>query len=86
MVGCIDNNLVENVIIPVALGRKNYLFAGLHASAQRTAMIYSFFAMCKQHQVSPFEWLKYTLQNIMTIDHRNVRDLYPQNFKLISNM
>jgi transposase len=37
----IDNNLVENAIRPVALGRKNYLFAGSHESAQRAAMIYA---------------------------------------------
>src|SRR5690606_6118217 len=34
----IDNNLVENAIRPVALGRKNYLFAGSHDAAQRAAM------------------------------------------------
>ncbi|SDC42650.1 Transposase [Pedobacter soli] len=44
----IDNNLVENAIRPVALGRKNYLFAGSHEAAQRAAMIYSFFAICKK--------------------------------------
>src|SRR5690606_12403080 len=47
----IDNNLVENAIRPVALGRKNYLFAGSHDAAQRAAMIYSFFANCKKHDV-----------------------------------
>jgi len=77
----IDNNLVENAIRPVALGRKNYLFAGSHASAQRAAMIYSFFSICKKHDVNPFKWLKYTLENIMQTNHKNVRDLYPQNFK-----
>jgi transposase len=82
----IDNNLVENAIRPVALGRKNYLFAGSHAAAQRAAMIYSFFAICKKHNVNPFDWLKYTLENIMTIKYKNLRDLYPQNFKLLSNM
>jgi transposase len=77
----IDNNLVENAIRPVALGRKNYLFAGSHEAAQRAAMIYSFFAICKKHDVNPFEWLKYTLQNIMSINHKNLKNLYPQNFK-----
>jgi transposase len=81
----IDNNLVENAIRPVALGRKNYLFAGSHAAAQRAAMLYSFFAMCKKNEVNPFEWLKYTLENIMTIKYQNIRDLYPQNFNLLSN-
>jgi hypothetical protein len=41
----IDNNKIENVIRPVALGRKNYLFAGSHPAAQRAAMSYSFFAI-----------------------------------------
>ena len=77
----IDNNLVENAIRPVALGRKNYLFAGSHEAAQRAAMIYSFFAICKKHEVNPFQWLKYTLKNIMTINHKNITDLFPQNYK-----
>lgn len=77
----IDNNLVENAIRPVALGRKNYLFAGSHNAAQRAAMIYSFFAICKKHGVNPFQWLKHTLENIMSINHKNLKDLYPQNYK-----
>ncbi len=77
----IDNNPVENAIRPVALGRKNYLFAGSHEAAQRAAMIYSFFAICKKHEVNPFQWLKYTLENIMAINHKNLKDLYPQNYK-----
>ncbi|HLS11718.1 MAG TPA: transposase, partial [Flavobacteriaceae bacterium] len=79
----IDNNLVENAIRPVALGRKNYLFAGSHKAAERAAGIYSFFAICKKHEVNPREWLKYTLENILDINHKNIRDLYPQNFKKI---
>jgi transposase len=77
----IDNNLTENAIRPVALGRKNYLFAGSHEAAQRAAVIYTFFAICKKHQVNPFEWLKFTLENIMDTSIKNLRDLYPQNFK-----
>lgn len=79
----IDNNLVENAIRPVALGRKNYLFAGSHEAAQRAAMIYSFFAICKKHEVNPFQWLKNTLRSISSINHKNLKDLYPQNYKRI---
>lgn len=78
---CIDNNPVENAIRPVALGRKNYLFAGTHEAAQRAAMIYSFFAICKKHEVNPFHWLKYALENIMTINHKKLSQLFPQNYK-----
>lgn len=77
----IDNNAIENAIRPIALGRKNYLFAGSHDAATRAAMIYSFFAICKKHEVNPFQWLKYALENIMTINHKNIRELYPHNFK-----
>jgi len=81
---CIDNNPVENAIRPVALGRKNYLFAGTHEAAQRAAMIYSFFAICKKHQINPFQWLKYTLENIMTINHKKLAELFPHNYKMLA--
>ena len=78
----IDNNLVENAIRPVALGRKNYLFAGSHKGAQRAAMVYSFFAICKMHGVNPYQWLKYVLENMMRTKYNDVPVLYPQNFKV----
>ena len=77
----IDNNLIENAIRPVSLGRKNYLFAGSHDAAQRGAMAYTFFANCKKHNVNPFEWLKHTLENIQSINHKNISDLFPHNYK-----
>src|SRR5690606_32190433 len=80
----IDTNQCENALRPCCLGRKNYLFAGSHQAAQRAAMIYSFFAICKKHDVNPFQWLKYTLQNIMTINHKNLKNLFPQNYKNIT--
>ncbi|MBK9292487.1 MAG: IS66 family transposase [Bacteroidetes bacterium] len=57
-----DNNLIENTIRPVALGRKNYLFAGSHEGAKRAAMIYSLLATCKLNEVEPFGWLSHTLE------------------------
>jgi transposase len=48
-----DNNPVENCIRPVAIGRKNYLFAGSHEAAQRSAMLYSLMGTCKLHDVIP---------------------------------
>lgn len=38
----IDNNLIENTIRPIAVGRMNYLFTGSHEGARRAAMLYSF--------------------------------------------
>ena len=54
----IDNNPVENSIRPVALGRKNYLFAGSHEAAKRSGMLYSLLGTCKMHGIEPCNWLK----------------------------
>lgn len=80
----IDNNLIENAIRPVALGRKNYLFEGSHDAAQRAAMAYTFFANCKKHDVNPYQWLKHTLENIQGINHKKITELFPQNFQKIT--
>ena len=77
----IDNNLVENAIRPVALGRKNYLFAGSHDAAQRAAVIYSLLATCKKHDVNPFEWLRDVLSRIPTHPHKQIDELLPHIWK-----
>jgi transposase len=64
----IDNNLVENQIRPVAIGRKNYLFAGSHDAARRHAMIYSFIGTCKLRGIDPESWLTDVLTRIQ--DHK----------------
>jgi transposase len=78
----IDNNLVENVIRPVAIGRKNYLFAGTHESAQRNAIMYTFMSDCKKHNVNPEAWLNYVLEKIPSASILELENLLPQNFNL----
>lgn len=73
----IDNNPVENAIRPIAIGRKNYLFAGSHESAGRAAMIYSFLSICKIKNVNPYIWLKYTLDNINDCKISRLHTLLP---------
>ena len=77
----IDNNPVENAIRPVAVGRKNYLFAGSHEAAQRAAMVYSLFATCRMHNINPYEWLKDVLQRMHLYTTQNIHELLPQNWK-----
>lgn len=76
----IDNNPVENSIRPVAIGRKNYLFAGSHAAAQRAAMFYSLLATCKNYQVNPYDWLHDVLNRIATHPINRIKELLPQNW------
>lgn len=77
----IDNNPVENAIRPVAIGRKNYLFAGSHEAAQRAAMVYSLFATCRLHNINPYDWLKDVLQRMHLYTTDNIAELLPQNWK-----
>ena len=81
----IDNNLVENTIRPLPLGRKNYLFAGSHEAAQRTAMIYSFLGICKKNSVEPFAWLTDVLNRIQNHKVNRLYELLPNNWKLQSS-
>lgn len=77
----IDNNLVENSIRPVAIGRKNYLFAGSHEAAQRAAMIYSLVATCKKNDVDPSEWFSDVLSRIQGHPINKIDELLPNNWK-----
>lgn len=76
----IDNNLIENQIRPVAVGRKNYMFCGSHESAQRAAIIYSLLGTCKLNNINPQEWLLDVLNKLPTRKVNNIEDLLPQNW------
>lgn len=73
----IDNNRIENEIRPIALGRKNYLFAGSHESAQRIAMIYSLIGTCKANGIDPLKWITRVLEEIPNRKVNNLDDLLP---------
>lgn len=77
----IDNNLIENSIRPVALGRKNYLFAGSHEAAQRAAMMYSFFGTCKINDIEPFDWMTKMFTQIPEHSIQKLEELLPQNMQ-----
>ena len=54
----LDNNPVERAIRPIALGRKNALFAGSDGGADRWAVIASLIETCKLNGVEPYAWLR----------------------------
>lgn len=49
----LDNNLAENGIRPITLGRKNYLFCGNHEAAENLCVITSLLATCRNHDINP---------------------------------
>ena len=53
----LDNNLAENEIRPLTLGRKNYLFCGNHEAAENMAVVCSLLATCRNHDVNPRDYL-----------------------------
>ena len=53
----VDNTLCERQIRDLAVGRKNYLFAGSHDAAKRIARIYSLTRTCAMHDVKPWPYL-----------------------------
>jgi hypothetical protein len=77
----IDINLIENTIRPIALGRKNYLFAGSHAAAQRIAVFYSLLGSCKLHNVEPYSYLKNILERLPDHPIKQIDELLPHRWK-----
>ncbi len=85
----IDNNLVENAIRPLALGRKNYLFCGNHDAAENAAIMYSLFGCCKASDVNPQQWLTDVLTRIPEYNNNyslDLADLLPHNWKISKNI
>ena len=73
----IDNNLAENAVRPIALGRKNWLFAGSEAAGQRQAVITSLLATAKANGLDPARWLKDTLDRFPATKHKDLHTLLP---------
>lgn len=79
----IDTNPIENLIRPIAVGRRNYLFAGSHQGAQRAAIFYSLFACCKLNGVDPVEWLADVMKRLPEQPVNRVEELLPHLWKKI---
>jgi len=76
----IDNNGAENQLRGVAVGRKNWLFAGSFAGAQRAALLYSLVQSCALIGVPPFDYLQDVLLRVATHRHNRIADLTPKGW------
>ncbi|RCW20257.1 IS66 family transposase [Marinilabilia salmonicolor] len=79
-----DNNLAENAIRPLAIGRKGYLFCGNHDAAENAAIMYSLLGCCKASDVNPREWLSDVFAKIPQYNRNydlDLADLLPHNWK-----
>jgi len=59
-----NNNRTERAIKPFAIGRKGWLFADSVAGAEAAATLFSLIETCKYHDIEPYDWVRYALQQM----------------------
>lgn len=77
----IDNNRSEQALRVIALGRKNYLFAGHETAAQNLAVLESLVNTCEMHGINPEAYLSDVLIRIQTHPNKDILDLMPHRWK-----
>jgi hypothetical protein len=77
----IDNNISERTLRMVVIGRKNYMFAGSEAGAERAAIIYSLVASCKLKGHDPFAYFNDVLRRVSIHPADKIDELLPSNWK-----
>lgn len=80
----IDNNAIERMIKPFALGRRNWLFQGNTTGAKASAVLYSLVQTCKVNNIDSYEYFRHVLTVIPNItSDEELKNLLPLNFKKI---
>jgi transposase len=77
----IDNNIAERTIRPVAVGRKNWLFAGSDRGGRTAAVLLSFTQTCKDLGLDPFAYLRDVLTRIAAHPMKHLAELLPDNYQ-----
>ena len=77
----IDNNIAERAMRAVAIGRKNWLFAGSKAGGERAAALYSVIETAKLNGLEPQAYIADVLTRIGDHPARHIADLLPWNWK-----
>lgn len=77
----IDNNKAERAMRRVAIGRKNWLFAGSDDGGKRAAIIYSILETCKQNGINTFDYLKDVLTRLPSAKQSEIKNLTPYNWQ-----
>ena len=77
----IDNNVSENALRRIALGRKNWLFCGSDNGGRTAAILFGLIASCQRHGVEPFAYLRDVLTRIAAHPHHRLAELLPGQWK-----
>lgn len=81
----IDNNLAENGIRPVALGRKNWLFLGSETGGETAAILMTFTATCRKLKINTWEYMSDVLRRINTHPMSKIDELLPDRWQQLRN-
>jgi transposase len=78
---CLSNNAAERAVRCVAIGRKNWSFAGSDAGGHRAAAIYTLTETCKLNDIDPQAWLADVLARLPDHPAKRIAELLPWNWK-----
>jgi transposase len=78
---CLSNNAAERALRGVALGRRNWTFAGSDEGGRRAAVVYSLITTCKLNDVDPRAWLADVLAKLPDHPAQRIDELMPWNWK-----
>ncbi len=81
---CMTNNAAERAIRPLAVGRRNWTFAGSDAGGRRAAAMYTLIETCKLNDVDPRAWLADVLARLPEQPASRIYELLPWNWKAVA--
>lgn len=76
-----DNNIAENTLRPVAVGRKNWMFVGSERGGRAAALFFGLIQSCKALDINPWEYFDDMLRRIMSHPVNHLRELLPDQWK-----
>ena len=78
---CMNNNAAERAVRGIAMGRKNWTFAGSDSGGRRAAAIYTLIETCKLNDIDPRAWLAAVLAHIADHPAKRIAELLPWNWR-----
>ena len=81
----LDNNISEQQLRPIAVGRKNWQRYQSERGGKAAAILSSLIASCRRHRKNPFEYLKDVLERIATHPAKDILELTPARWQPLSN-
>lgn len=82
----LTNNAAERAVRPVAMGRKNWLFANTEAGAKAVAVIFSIIETAKVNLLKPYKYLNWIFERIRSVDWGSFEELLPWSGNLPENL